>query len=238
MIGPHQLGRLPEFDERSRQYSVAEVVSNQMPTHGKLWSVHGWLDQGNTPSCVGNSRTYDLAAYPQHNDSVLNEAFAQKVYRTAQTLDEWPGTDYEGTSVLAGCKAVIKLGFVGEYRWAFTIEDVCKSLVEIGPVVFGTDWLNSMFNPRPSGLLEVDPSSGVAGGHAYFCRGVAVSHDGKNTWLGGKEPIRDVPLLRVRNSWGRQWGNDGECLIWADDYERYLMPGGDQSVVTSAFKAK
>ena len=42
----------------------------------------------------------------------LDNDFARGIYKQAQTLDEWPGDDYEGTSVLAGAKAVQAEGYM------------------------------------------------------------------------------------------------------------------------------
>jgi hypothetical protein len=113
---------------------------------------------------------------------------------------------------------------------------MCAALSNMGPVVAGTRWLRSMFEPRPSGLLEVDPSSGEDGGHAYMLRRILVSDRAKRDFLGRGEPRRPVPLLVTRNSWSRGWGKDGEAGIWADDYERHLMPDGEQSIVTKALR--
>jgi hypothetical protein len=167
----------------------------------------------------------------------MNNTFARTIYKYAQRLDQWPGEDYEGTSVLAGCKAAHALGYMGEYRWAFNIDDMLRAISKLGPVVCGTIWYESMFNTQPNGLLEVDPSSGEVGGHSYIIRGLALTDSGKRGWLGkGAKLRKDVPLLRGRNSWGGDWGKGGDFFVWADDYETHLMPDGDQSIMTKPFQ--
>lgn len=232
-----RLGRLIQFDERSRGYNVAEKLTE--PMLGRSWSCGIYLDQDQTTACTGNSRAYDLAGTPrpakQPNGKLIDEAFAQEIYTLAKKLDEFTGEDYEGSSVLGALKAAKKLGYVGEYRWAFNIDDMCRGLSTLGPVVVGTTWYNSMFEPRPNGLIDISPDSGEAGGHAYYFRAIYVSESYKSFLLGHGENRNGVPLLCLRNSWGRSWGRHGEAYMWPDDYERYLMKDGEQSIVTSPF---
>lgn len=235
-----RLGRLAEYDPKSRQYDISEVLESAALTT-KSWANRTILNQGSTSACTGMSRTYDIAGYPkpveQFRDSsgiITSNSFAQRLYKLAQTMDEWAGQDYEGSSVLGALKAAVSLGYVGEYRWAFDFDDMLSALVRLGPVVVGTEWFNSMFTPRPSGLIEVDPSSGVAGGHAYYFRRILVSKDAKKEFLGAGETLKNEPLLVVRNSWGQAWGKVGEAGMWASDYQNHLWPNGEQSVVTKA----
>jgi hypothetical protein len=233
-----RLGRLEQFDEKSRRFNVGDLLdTTSLKT--RSWSNRIELDQGQTSACVGNARTYDLAGSPVAIKTAtgvpLDERYAQALYRLAQKYDEWPGEDYEGSSVLGGLKACQALGFIGEYRWAFTVDDWLASISRIGPSVVGTVWMNSMFRPRPSGLLEIDPASGEAGGHSYYFRRILVTREAKRSFLGRGETIRDEPLLVLRNSWGTDWGKGGEAGMWPSDYQAHLWDGGEQSVVTSAF---
>jgi hypothetical protein len=234
-----RLGRVPQFDERSRDFDVADVLPSTT-LRSRSWPCRIHLDQGQTPACVGNSRSYDLAASPapqrQPTGGLIDEPFAQSLYRLAQQNDEWPGEAYEGTSVLGGLKAAVAMGYAGEYRWAFDLDDWLASISHLGGSVVGTTWLNSMFKPRPSGLLEVDKSSGEAGGHAYYFRRIVVSRDGQREFLGRGEPLRPEPLLVLRNSWGGLWGKGGEAAMWPSDYQDALWDGGEQSVVTTALR--
>lgn len=232
-----RLGRLEQFDERSRRFNVADLL--KAPVRGKTWYDRVRLDQGQTSACVGNARTGDLAASPmplrKPDGTPFDEAFAQALYHLAQKYDEWPGENYDGSSVLGGLKAATALGFIGEYRWAFNIDDMLQAVATIGPVVVGTTWYNSMFNPLPTGEMVIDPSSGEAGGHSYMFRGIIVNEYYKSKLVGKGRNRKGVPLLRQTNSWGTSWGVHGESLFWADDYERYLMKDGEQSINTTAF---
>lgn len=234
-----RLGRVPQFDERSRGFDVADVLPSTT-LKSKSWACRIYLDQGQTLACVGNSRAYDLAAAPatqrQPTGTLIDEAFAQSLYKLAQQNDEWPGEAYEGSSVLGGLKAAVAMGYSGEYRWAFNLDDWLASISHIGGSVVGTVWLNSMFDPRPSGLLEVDKSSGEAGGHAYYFRRIITTREGQREFLGRDEKLRDEPLLILRNSWGYGWGKHGEAAMWPSDYQDNLWDDGEQSVVTTPLK--
>lgn len=236
-----RLGRIPEFDERSRDFrarTVLEFIGAREPIN-RTWYLKPRIDQLQTPRCVGASRTHDLAASPenvrQEDGRQLDFAFASKLYAVAQTLDEWAGENYEGTSVLAGLKAAAQLGLIGEYRWGFSLDDVVLSVGHLGTVIAGTWWKSRMFRPQPSGLLVVDGSN--EGGHAYCLRGVAVTRDLQRRWLkGGAGAFRPNPLFRVTNTWGLDWGVRGDAFIWADDMWGLLREDGESSVVTSALR--
>ena len=87
-----------------------------------------------------------------------------------------------------------------------------------GPVVFGIPWLDSMFDARPSGLL--DCSGSVMGGHAIMGRGLSLKPR-----LTGER--LSEPVIRLHNSWGRSWGKDGDCFIRLSDLERLLEDDGE-----------
>lgn len=238
-VSDPRLGRLPEFDEQSRKYSVGDIISSNATIKGKTWYLPIYLDQEQTSACTGEARTYDLAGSPtplrQANRLPFDQPFAQALYRLAQRYDEWAGEDYEGSSVLGAAKAAQALGFIGVYRWAFNMEDMLLALSTVGPVVVGTTWFNTMFYPQDNGVLTIDPSKGEAGGHSYIIRGVIINESYKKRLVGKARNRPGVALLRVRNSWGLTWGKKGECLIWADDYQNHLMPGGEQMITTTAF---
>jgi hypothetical protein len=237
-----RLGRLPEFDERSRQYPIRAMLeaNDRTQLRSKSWSLRIWLDQQRTAACVGMSRTEDLDALPvrvqKPNGDLLDEEFAFALYKLAQQYDQWAGENYEGSSVIGGLRALKALGYVGEYRWAFSLNDLMLALAWVGPSVLGTVWLNSMFIPKPSGLLVVDFASGEAGGHAYIANSIKVTRQAKRAWLGPDEPIRDEPLILGRNSWGRGWGKDGHWAMWASDVQKLLDADGEASIVTKAFR--
>jgi hypothetical protein len=215
------LDRLQEFDERSRRFGVSEVLPEGFKS--KTWRLKERLDQGRDGACVGFGTTHRIAALPISFGGASYD-YAMSLYRQAQRLDQWDGEDYEGTSVLAGAKAAKNLGHFSEYRWCFTIEDIMRAVAHEGPVIIGIDWMNDMFTPDERGMLSA--TGGVAGGHCLIIRGLTLEPGGARKGVG--------PVFRLTNSWGKDWGENGEAYITVEDYERYLMPGADQCVPTEA----
>lgn len=203
-----RLDRVVQFDEKSRAYPIRALVENKTP-RSYTWQCAQVLDQGEDGACVGFSWSHELIAKPVPVKG-LDDRTALALYHAAQGLDEWPGSDYDGTSVLGGAKAVKALGHMTEYRWAFGIDDLILALGHHGPGVLGINWLQNMFDPDPkTGLLNV--SGDVAGGHAILVNGVDVKRE----------------LVRVHNSWGANWAKQGEAFIKFADLQNLLKNDGE-----------
>jgi len=213
-VREYGLGRRPEFDPRSRAYPARELLADA-PTRTRTWDLDVVLDQGSEGACVGFAWTHEILAQPVVPASLLLEdwnAYARGVYREAQTRDEWPGEDYEGTSVLAGAKVLAGRGWLAEYRWAFGTADVLDVLSQLGPVVLGVNWYDGMFTPDEDGLVH--PEGRVAGGHALLCRGLDDDDD----------------TVLLHNSWGPEWGFGGEAWLRVEDLDRLLHEAGEACV--------
>lgn len=212
-----RLDRVPEFDERSRAFPIAAVVPEKL--RSRTWQAPWVGDQGREGACVGFAWTGELAAVPRAFRGASN-AYASEVYREAQKVDEWAGEGYSGTSVLAGAKVVAGRGFMGEYRWAFGIDELLRAVAHEGPAVLGIPWLDGMYE-APDGLLT--PSGSVVGGHAILARGVRLS--GR---YGPRQRRRaGEPVVILRNSWGPGYGIGGDAAIKASDLEGLLKQRGE-----------
>lgn len=131
------------------------------------------------------------------------------LYNEAQKVDEWPGEDYDGTSVRAGAKILKSKGYISSYAWAWDLETTIQALLTAGPVVVGTTWLYDMFFPNEKGIIKA--SGEIMGGHAYLLDGVNVNKQ----------------LFRIKNSWGRQWGYKGFAYISFNDMEKLILDDGE-----------
>lgn len=217
--------RLVQFDPRSRNFSIRTAIGTKA-FRGYTWRCDTYNDQGREGACVGFSWSHELSARPVKVPT--DDNLALKIYRRARQLDAWEGEDYDGTSIIAGAKATQELGYIEEYRWAFGLEDVILAIGYAGPVVFGLNWYEGMFQPDEDGFLRV--SGRLAGGHAIMGKAV------KLFWYDKKGP-RDLSNLDLdksyivlHNSWGPEWGVDGTAKISLSDLRRLLAEDGEACI--------
>lgn len=237
-----RLDRLPEFDERSRNFRAVEQLGAEEQRKGPrsyTWRCQTRLDQGREGACVGFGLTHELVARPaealQFSDPHTGAQFArQEVYWQAQRRDPWEGgaypnasPRYEGTSVLAGVQVIHELGYIGSYHWAFGEEELALTVGYLGPVVIGINWYEGMFNPNSKGFIE--PTGRVAGGHAILVNSLRV-----------RTRTRTSEWYELVNSWGDSWGirgpdgRGGACRISREHMDRLLRERGEAVI----FKAR
>lgn len=233
-VSDRRLDRLVQFDERSRQYPIRQLLDTTKPIRSYTWSCPVWLDQGREGACVGFSLTQKMAArYPMIKNA--SNELAQRLYKRAQELDEWTGEDYEGTSVLGGNKAAVEAGYIKGYYWAFTLQEALLAIAYSGGGVMGINWYSGMMRPDASGFIY--PTGNVAGGHAIFARGgkfypiagAPAAWSKLPNWIDYLDQERS--FIRLRNSWGNDWGIGGDCLLTVRDFARLLSEAGEFTVL-------
>lgn len=208
------LGRVYKPDVRDRNFPMAAALPRAASARtSRYWFANGWWgNQGNTSQCVAYSWTHWLEDGPffhyAPHKPILNPL---ELYKSAQKIDYWDGEDYEGTSVRAGAQHLQSLGLVEKYTWAFDVKPVVQALLDVGPVVVGTMWYDSMYYPKNGILVPDFKTDKEAGGHAYLL-------DGVNTKSG---------MIRVKNSWGRGWGRNGFGYISIDNMDKLIRAQGE-----------
>jgi len=183
-------------------------------------------DQGNEGTCVGLAVTA-LKEFQEWRQYGTKFDFAERwIYEMAKEHDEWPGTDYEGTSIRAAMKALAQHGICQAKLWPYIpgrkghpdakaaenaykyriqkyrslvtpkkdIRLIKRGLHETGPVVAGVAVHESWFNVGKNGVIH-DPGSGakIYGYHAILIMAYA----------------DDEELVKIKNSWGPAWGEEG-----------------------------
>jgi hypothetical protein len=167
----------------------------------RMWLAPAWrgwpyiLDQGATSECVSYSTNKMFLAQRVMN---LPPMALTAFYNRCRQVDEWAGEGYDGTSVNAGMKIARELGLISGWNWAFELEPVIRHVLEVGPVVMGTDWTREMFMPDRWGYVW--PDGPVEGGHAWMIRGVNRQRPNPDGTKGA---------FRWFQSWGENWGDGG-----------------------------
>ncbi len=193
----------------------------------RYWWANGWWgDQGDTSECVGYAWAHYVEDSPiTHPLGLQPYIHPHDIYTSAKLVDEWDGTDYDGTSVRAGVKVLQSKGLIESYKWALNVQDVIDAVLYLGPVIMGTNWYEGMgYNwyldrdqaLREGYILKVDGP--VVGGHAWVINGVNVNSG----------------LFRMKNSWGREWGKDGAAWIKFDDIARLIEEDGESCIAVEA----
>lgn len=202
MTTKRKYGRIPSPpDKRDSRYLLRAQKTKRKK---RYWaSPNIVLDQKATPRCVGYSTSHLLLASP-----IRQYVDPDGLYQGCKLIDGEP--DEEGTWVRTAFEILRKAGLVSEYRWARTLGDLIYTVLEVGPVVVGTNWYESMETPV-KGVITIGYDCWSLGGHAWLIDGV--------------DTVKE--LFRMKNSWGRDWGNNGRALISFDDMERLIKEEGE-----------
>ena len=182
-IGQSNLGRFYIPDPRDAKYPLSAIMP--VGTSKKIKSKHHLMgrglqlrSQGNTPHCV----RYHCAHLLQANPIVRADAFplTEELYPWAQRNDEWPGENYDGTSLRAGYKYLLMQGLISGFYWARNMDEVRQFLTLPkaeggGPLGTGIDWWSGMDNmQRKEDYTKANlwtPTGRYRGGHALVISG-------------------------------------------------------------------
>lgn len=208
-----QFGRIVIKDARDAQHPMRKyLTAPPPPLQRRLWTMSSVLDQGNVGACVGYAWKGKLLAAPFIYQGGLT---ALTIYKGAQMLDDDPQTPpAEGTTVRAGAKYLQGKGLLGEYVWAQSQGDIVDWLLYKSPLVIGMNWYATMMKTDRKGQIKVDPQSEIMGGHALLALGID-----RQRGVGGS--------IRLLNSWGKNWGQNGRCWISIPDVMTLVGLGGE-----------
>lgn len=175
--------------------------------HAEAW----WGDQGDTPMCTAYALLHAMADGPvTHRQAPL--ANPAELYAAIQQQDRQAGRYFsEGATSLAMAMEAKARGWIGEFRWGYTLAPVVAALVEVGPVLIGIDWPDGMDSPDPKHSV-IRWRGRNRGGHEIEVNGIDL----------------DDGMVRVKQSWGRTWSRHrGHAYLPMEDLERALANGGE-----------
>lgn len=220
-------------DPRSLEFGVRARLRAPAPLVDRAWPQPPILDQGTSPplslhdasGCTGHAaanaaNVLELAAWTDISPvtpALLDSGDAMRLYERAQELDEAPGEDYPGTSILAVMKAGQEAGLWGTYLWAFGTRDVAQAILQVGPVIIGVPWLTKMAEPGPDGLVTVAGES--LGGHALCLFAMRMKVAG-----------RAGPFFGALQTWGPEVGDGGIIWFHHSDLTRLLRSRGEAAI--------
>lgn len=196
------------FNTESLDYKIDRLTAAPMKGRNCTWKRTLWLDQGNEGACTGFGLSHVLGTTPRRVGGIDNPYAQQRYYRARQE-DQWPGENYDGSSVLGAMEAAKDDGIITSYHWATTLEEIVYGVSYHGPMEIGINWYEGMWTPDANGLLQI--TGKIAGGHALCIGGVNMKAE---TFL-------------LYNSWGPTWGNNGGALISFDNMNRLLKEEGE-----------
>jgi hypothetical protein len=218
-----RFGRHVVWDDASRDYALPDVIAYgvSLPRAVQHARVIPVLDQGDVGACTANALLGCLGTEPFASQltkrdyapvdlSKFDEALALAVYHDETVLDErvFPGVyppDDTGSAGLYAMKVAKRRGWVRAYRHGFAFSASVAALPH-GPIMVGTAWLQSMFDVDRHGVIDVDRSSPIVGGHEWVVDGYDL----------------DEGVAHMVNSWGTSWGRDGTAKIRLGDL-RWLL---------------
>lgn len=224
-----RLDRLP--DPEDNDFLVGDVIAGQDTPVTTTWTIPDGspvLDQEREGACVGAGCTNELRFNPVPVPGLDMKFAREQVYWPAQRDDQFPGGAYpganpfsEGTSVRAGIKQLVRLGYVGEYRRARNEAEMALAIT-IGPIVIGVDWYEGMYQPNARGYLR--PTGRKVGGHCVLLPALKVTSPPGSGYY------------TIYNSWGPNWGRNGTARISRADMRKLIdSGGGDAWIITSRY---
>jgi hypothetical protein len=228
------LGRVEHFDARNLNYLISDVAtpkpddvkrallsirsgklpeaSAPQPGRKYYWDAGWWGDQGQTSSCTAFALAHSMADGPVTHPGQNPIMDPMELYRAIQAEDIRNGRNYGfdgGATSLAMAETAKRLGWIGEYRWGYSLADWIAA-IQAGPVLLGIDWPVGMDTPDAEGIVRF--TGRVRGGHEIVSNGA--------------DFVRG--LCRLKQSWGREnYGRNGHAYLPFEDLEKAIAQYGD-----------
>jgi hypothetical protein len=214
-------GEAPDQPARTAAYPFRAAASTRRQ---RFWEQDGaWLDQNGYGTCVAHASAHRIADRPREQlPGQIDNEWAFKLYRDA-TGD---ASMQDGTWAHVVAEELLRRQLILRFEWITSPEAFDYAVKERGSVLIGVPWYDPMFDPYlgEDGHAWLDCSPGnLAGGHEILVNGVRTAPvDGRPWWR---------PFYRIKNSWGRWWGEGGTARIACEDLHRLVFEEWGDAVV-------
>lgn len=219
-------------DPRSLAFPAQRLLRGSGPLQDVLLPTGPVLDQtlagptvADQACCTGAAivaALNSLGSVAPYPGRALELNDAERIYDRARRVDNVPGDDTVGTSVLGALTATVQEGLAGGYLWCFGTKPIAQTIIQRRlPVVVGVRWPSGMWETGPGGLVEVrGEETGL--GHALAIVGIRLKGPQGQTG----------PYFVWQNSIGTGYGDGGFGYIHHRDLSALLRGVGEAAVLT------
>ena len=216
---------VPDFRDYIYEPALVQLQETMDPPDGQKI-----LDQYSEGACTG----FSLAACINHLYKKSNhdiQVSARMLYEMAKRSDEWPGEDYDGSSLRGAIRGWKNMGVCKESVWQYKTSDIGELTVERAKDA-RNHTIGAYYRIKPEvthfhaalnevGVIAV--SANVHKGWNSPCNGVIEYHNKKQ----GGHAFAIVGYsddgFWIQNSWGKNWGDNGLALWSYEDWNENIM---------------
>jgi len=200
------------------------------------------LDQGQQGACTGFALAGAIGHLLVNNPATRTSkrrVSPHMIYTMARRHDEWPGEDYEGSSLRGALRGFYNCGVCSDALWDLkqkdltlasardarvttlgayyrlrpNLSDYHAAITETGVIYISASVHEGWEDPKGG---RIKPSSNDIGGHAF----IIVGYTDTGFW--------------VQNSWGKDWGKNGLALWEYADWARSVTDAWVLQLAVSA----
>jgi hypothetical protein len=228
---------VPDIRDRLYEPTLRPLPSEMLPP--KNLTI---LDQGQEGACTGFALAAAIHRLLKVNPDTTDgrrRVSPQMLYTMARRHDEWPGEDYEGSSLRGALRGFYNCGVCSETLWGIKQQDVTlasardartttlgayyrlrpnlsdyhAAINETGVIYVSASVHEGWENPAGG---KIKPGGEETGGHAF----VIVGYTDAGFW--------------IQNSWGKDWGKGGLALWEYCDWARCITDAWVLQLAVSA----